>query len=192
MGGIAKMGGNTETATPAKAEPLGGDLAGQTYYQDKLCVEEEECTIPDEDEFTIAILGDLHLDPRKMEDYYAGRDHFLPILEDAKSRGVATALVSLGDLGESKSVRPEETQELFAGIEAGSTKAAKTNKKTTTSQKELNDAIDDAIDKQKKLAEKNKITVESFDDLIKKFGQTAKGAAIHVCNLQSGPRWHWH
>ena len=99
----------------------GSDLSGQTYYADRLCEtgeedeEPETCEIPGDDEFTIAILGDLHLDPRKMEDYYAGREHFLPILEDAESRGVATALVSLGDLGESKSVRPEETQELFAG-----------------------------------------------------------------------------
>ncbi len=73
------------------------------------------CELPGDDEFTVAILGDLHLDPRKMEDYYAGRDHFLPILEDAQGRGVGTALVSLGDLGESKSVAPENTQELFAG-----------------------------------------------------------------------------
>ena len=90
---------------------------GSTYYADKLCADEEEevCEIPGDDEFTVAILGDLHLDPRKMEDYYTGRDHFKPILEDAESRGVATALVSLGDLGESKSVRPSETDELFAG-----------------------------------------------------------------------------
>jgi hypothetical protein len=87
-----------------------------SYYEEKLCdAVEEECEIPDPDEFTVAILGDLHLDPRKMEDYYIGREHFKPILEDAQSRGVATGLVSLGDLGESKTVRPEETQELFAG-----------------------------------------------------------------------------
>ena len=67
--------------------------------------EEEECEVPGDDEFMIAVLGDLHLDPRKMEDYQTGREHFLPILQDAKTRGVATALVSLGDLGESKSVR---------------------------------------------------------------------------------------
>ena len=125
MGGIAKMGGNTVTATPAKAESLDGDLSGQTYYQDKLCVEEEECAVPGDDEFLVAVLGDLHLDPRKMEDYQAGREHFKPILEDAKSRGVATALVSLGDLGESKSVRPHETDELFAGTTACHELAAK-------------------------------------------------------------------
>ena len=100
-----------------------GDMSGRTFYSDKLCSNDEEeeeelCELPGDDEFTVAILGDLHLDPRKMEDYYTGRDHFIPILEDAKSRGVATALVSLGDLGESKSVRPEETQELFAGTTA--------------------------------------------------------------------------
>ena len=125
MGGIAKLGGNTVTATPAKAESLDGDLSGQTYYQDKLCVEEEECAVPGDDEFLVAVLGDLHLDPRKMEDYQAGREHFIPILEDAKSRGVATALVSLGDLGESKSVRPHETDELFAGTTACHELAAK-------------------------------------------------------------------
>mmetsp|Transcript_761 Transcript_761/g.2251 ORF Transcript_761/g.2251 Transcript_761/m.2251 type:complete len:782 (-) Transcript_761:151-2496(-) len=70
------------------------------------------------DEFVVAILGDLHLDPRKMEDYYTGRDHFKPILADAAKNQVNTTLVSLGDLGESKSVRPEETTELFAGTTA--------------------------------------------------------------------------
>ena len=91
---------------------LKGDF--KPYYKDKLC-DDDECELPGSDEFCVAILGDLHLDPRKMEDYYTGRDHFLPILEDAKSRGVSTVLCSLGDLGESKSVRPKETQELFKG-----------------------------------------------------------------------------
>uniref|UniRef100_A0A7S4BJC5 EF-hand domain-containing protein n=1 Tax=Chrysotila carterae TaxID=13221 RepID=A0A7S4BJC5_CHRCT len=99
----------------ACASGLDSDM-GTTFYQDSLCDEEEEaCELPEDDEFTVAILGDLHLDPRKMEDYYAGREHFKPILEDATARGVNAALVSLGDLGESKSVRPEETAELFAG-----------------------------------------------------------------------------
>lgn len=67
------------------------------------------------DEFVVGVLGDLHMDPRKMEDYGVGRSHFLPIFEDAKAKHGNVALVSLGDLGESKSVRPEETSELFAG-----------------------------------------------------------------------------
>ena len=67
------------------------------------------------DEFTVAVLGDLHIDPRKMEDYETGREHFLPIIKEAKESHGNVALVSLGDLGESKSVRPEETSELFAG-----------------------------------------------------------------------------
>jgi len=87
-----------------------------SFYEDKLCdVIEEECSIPTEDEFTVCILGDLHLDPRKMDDYQSGRAHFKPILDDAMSRGVPATLVSLGDLGESKSVDPETTDELFAG-----------------------------------------------------------------------------
>lgn len=88
----------------------------KTFYTEKLCAEDlDQCELPGTDEFTIAILGDLHLDPRKMEDYYTGRSHFEPIIQDAQSRGVPAVLVSLGDLGESKSVRPKETDELFAG-----------------------------------------------------------------------------
>jgi len=55
------------------------------------------------------------MNPSFLQDYYTGRDHFLPILKDARTRGVSTCVVSLGDLGESKSVRPDETDELFAG-----------------------------------------------------------------------------
>jgi hypothetical protein len=65
------------------------------------------------DEFTMAILGDLHMDPRYMEDYETGRDHWKAILDEQQHDNVA--VVSLGDLGESKSVRPDETKELFAG-----------------------------------------------------------------------------
>ncbi|KAK7236144.1 hypothetical protein SO694_00060050 [Aureococcus anophagefferens] len=93
-------------------------LQSKTYYADELCEEEEECQLADSDQFCVAVLGDLHMDPRKMEDYATGRSHVVPILEDASDRGVQTALVSLGDLGESKSVRPEETAELFAGTTA--------------------------------------------------------------------------
>ncbi|KAH8071376.1 hypothetical protein JL721_4351 [Aureococcus anophagefferens] len=93
-------------------------LQSKTYYADELCEEEEECQLADSDQFCVAVLGDLHMDPRKMEDYETGRSHVVPILEDASDRGVQTALVSLGDLGESKSVRPEETAELFAGTTA--------------------------------------------------------------------------
>mmetsp|Transcript_24954 Transcript_24954/g.36637 ORF Transcript_24954/g.36637 Transcript_24954/m.36637 type:complete len:579 (+) Transcript_24954:43-1779(+) len=67
------------------------------------------------DEFTVGVLGDLHIDPRKMEDYEIGRSQWLPILDEAKSKHGNAAVVSLGDLGESKSVRPAETSELFAG-----------------------------------------------------------------------------
>jgi len=69
----------------------------------------------DSDEFTIGILGDLHMDPRKMEDYGVGREHWLKVFEEPKSTHGNVAMVSLGDLGESKSVRPDETNELFAG-----------------------------------------------------------------------------
>jgi hypothetical protein len=67
------------------------------------------------DEFTVGVLGDLHMDPRKMEDYETGREQWMPILEEAKAKHGNVAMCSLGDLGESKSVRPKETSELFAG-----------------------------------------------------------------------------
>ena len=68
-----------------------------------------------EDEFTVGVLGDLHIDPRYMEDYVTGREHWKKVFEDNKGDHGNLALVSLGDLGESKSVRPDETNELFAG-----------------------------------------------------------------------------
>lgn len=52
------------------------------------------------DEFTVGILGDLHIDPRKMEDYETGRDQWMPIFNEAKEQHGNVALVSLGDLGE--------------------------------------------------------------------------------------------
>lgn len=69
------------------------------------------------DQFTVGILGDLHIDPRKMEDYETGRSHFVPILEEAKAAHGNAALVSLGDLGESKNCdhNPNNPSELFAG-----------------------------------------------------------------------------
>jgi len=68
------------------------------------------------DKFIFGILGDLHLDPRFMDDHYAGRDHFNKILLDKNGNPRAnSAVVSVGDLGESKSISPETTKELFAG-----------------------------------------------------------------------------
>jgi len=67
------------------------------------------------DQFMVGVLGDLHLDPRKMEDYEVGRDQWVPLFEESLADHGNAALVSLGDLGESKSVRPAETSELFAG-----------------------------------------------------------------------------
>mmetsp|Transcript_5592 Transcript_5592/g.9521 ORF Transcript_5592/g.9521 Transcript_5592/m.9521 type:complete len:581 (+) Transcript_5592:60-1802(+) len=69
------------------------------------------------DEYVVAVLGDLHIDPRKLEDYETGRSHFLPILGEAKAGGKGASIVSLGDLGESKNCghNPESDSELFAG-----------------------------------------------------------------------------
>ena len=60
----------------------------------------------------MAVLGDLHLDPRDMEDHYAGREHFLKnVLKNGEEEN--SAVVSLGDLGESKDC--DGSGSLFAG-----------------------------------------------------------------------------
>ncbi len=88
----------------------------------------------DDSAFTLAILGDLHLDPRDLgtpapgqpvrwhawsarltacmlraDDSYTGREHFRSIIADAPR----PFTVSLGDLGESKDCT--QTQQLFSG-----------------------------------------------------------------------------
>lgn len=63
------------------------------------------------DEFTIGILGDLHLDPRYMDDHIKGREDVKKCLSNGHPTN--RAIVSLGDLGESKSV--DETSQLFSG-----------------------------------------------------------------------------
>ena len=54
------------------------------------------------------------IDPRKMEDYETGRQHWLKVFEESKGD---KAVVSLGDLGESKNCEhnPANPMELFAG-----------------------------------------------------------------------------
>lgn len=71
----------------------------------------------DDSSFLVGILGDLHLDPRKMEDYVEGRDHWRPIFQRAQQSHGNVALVSLGDLGESKNCDHNDANptELFAG-----------------------------------------------------------------------------
>jgi len=59
--------------------------------------------------YTIGILGDLHLDPRDLEDSMIGRQHMKDALEGQPN----AFAVSLGDLGESKDCN--DTQQLFSG-----------------------------------------------------------------------------
>jgi len=51
------------------------------------------------DEFTVAVLGDLHLDPRDLDHSYEGQGHFKNIFAETETNKF---VVSLGDLGESK------------------------------------------------------------------------------------------
>ena len=75
-----------------------------SYYADALCGPDDGgddsddgdddalCVLPSSADFCVAVLGDLHIDPRKLEDYEEGRAHFAPILADARDRGVSGAL----------------------------------------------------------------------------------------------------
>lgn len=71
----------------------------------------------DESSFLVGILGDLHIDPRKMDEYEEGHDHWVPIFQRSKEAHGNVAMVSLGDLGESKNCdhNPDNPSELFAG-----------------------------------------------------------------------------
>jgi len=60
-------------------------------------------------EFNLAILGDLHVDPRDLAHTLEGRDHFKAVMKDKPN----PFLVSLGDLGESKDCT--QTKQLYAG-----------------------------------------------------------------------------
>lgn len=62
------------------------------------------------DEFTLAVLGDLHLDPRDLDHSYEGREHFKQIFAETDT---SNFVVSLGDLGESKDCTGSGS--LFAG-----------------------------------------------------------------------------
>jgi hypothetical protein len=48
------------------------------------------------DEFTVAVLGDLHLDPRHMEDHFRGRDQIKKLIDNGKRQN--TFVVSLGGI----------------------------------------------------------------------------------------------
>jgi len=73
----------------------------------------------DPSSFAVGILGDLHIDPRKMDEYEEGRDQWVKVLDEAKETVGQdhVALVSLGDLGESKNCDHNDLNpsELFAG-----------------------------------------------------------------------------
>lgn len=98
---------NTKEVTNGEAKVNGGVTNGDTSSDQ------------DPYSFIVPILGDLHIDPRKMEDYETGRTQMLSIIKDAKSKVGENnvALVSLGDLGESKNCdhNPDNPFELFAG-----------------------------------------------------------------------------
>jgi len=67
-------------------------------------------TMAEPDEYCVAVLGDLHLDPRDLDHSFLGRDHFKAILAESDA---GKFVVSLGDLGESKDCTGSGS--LFAG-----------------------------------------------------------------------------
>jgi len=93
------------------------EFAGAEEWLDAAVQSTEEAGGFDSSSFLVGILGDLHIDPRKMDDYEEGKEHWKPIFQRAKDNHGNVALVSLGDLGESKNCdhNPENPDELFAG-----------------------------------------------------------------------------
>lgn len=92
---------------------------GVTPRRNKLILKSgmDEEDSEDAGSFLVGIVGDLHIDPRKMEDYETGKEHWTPIFDKAKKNHGNAALVSLGDLGESKNCDHNDSipSELFAG-----------------------------------------------------------------------------
>ena len=64
-------------------------------------------------DFTVGVLGDLHLDPRNMTDHEVGRDEIRLILQGCSN----PCIVSLGDLGAVKSLTSTDYP-LFSGTTA--------------------------------------------------------------------------
>jgi hypothetical protein len=75
------------------------------------CPPELEIRQDDPSSYVLGILGDLHIDPRDLDDSYLGREHMKAVLKSAPTDNVF--LVSLGDLGESKDCT--ETKQLYSG-----------------------------------------------------------------------------
>ena len=98
----------------------------ETFDDDEYCGFEycwnDDTANSDPYSFVVPVLGDLHIDPRKMEDYETGREHIKRVITKAKQsigdrEDEGVAIVSLGDLGESKNCDHNEDNpfELFAG-----------------------------------------------------------------------------
>src|SRR6056300_1321636 len=67
---------NTKEVTNGEAKVNGGGVTnGEAAPSDQ-----------DPYSFIVPILGDLHIDPRKMEDYETGRTQMLSLIKDAKSK----------------------------------------------------------------------------------------------------------
>lgn len=103
--------------TRLSAETDRSSLESADAWLDAAVKSREEKGGFDSTSFLVGIVGDLHIDPRKMEDYEIGKDHWKPIFERGNKAHGNTALVSLGDLGESKNCdhNPANPAELFAG-----------------------------------------------------------------------------
>jgi hypothetical protein len=124
----SKMNGDAKAKSKAKseAEVNRAKLTSSEEWLDAAVKSTLEKGGFDKSSFLVGILGDLHIDPRKMNEYEEGHDHWVPIFQRAKEAHGNVALVSLGDLGESKNCgqNPSNPAELFAGTSICHTMAA--------------------------------------------------------------------
>ena len=94
-----------------------GELADADEWLDDAVASTLEKGGFDDSSFLVGVLGDLHIDPRKYDEYTEGQEQWKKILNRAKDAHGNAALVSLGDLGESKNCdhNPANPSELYAG-----------------------------------------------------------------------------
>ena len=116
-----RLNNNNNAKVSSTVNPLDETFDDDEYCGFEYCWNDDTAN-SDPYSFVVPVLGDLHIDPRKMEDYETGREHIKRVITKAKQsigerEDEGVAIVSLGDLGESKNCDHNEDNpfELFAG-----------------------------------------------------------------------------
>ncbi len=118
-GGVGASKENLKSKTKSKAKSKAKMAAAAAAAANKMITPVGAVSCNNPYSFVVQVLGDLHINPRKMEDYNVGQEHVLRIVNNARDRlglanggdgGAASSslvscgmvIISLGDLGKSK------------------------------------------------------------------------------------------